>query len=93
MSSRQPQKSSVLSEPARSASPAIARWNAWLCTLGIPGKTIAARASAEVLAASGVTVSITLPRSSMRTLRRHPSGSSAVSQKRLPTIAEHHIIA
>src|SRR5690606_30281635 len=65
--------------PRVSASPAIARWKAWLCRLGIAGSTKRWRSSPARGAAFVSTLSIFPSESTRRTSRASPSGRSAFS--------------
>jgi hypothetical protein len=86
MTCRQVQKLSSPPDPpcaACSVSPAMARWKAWECRLGMPGSTgPAARAAACRPAAFGVTA-VSLPSGpiSNNTSAAQPSGSNADSAK------------
>ena len=76
MVSRQVQNVSSLS-PRRSASPAIARWKAWLCRLASAGTPSAWRSSPGCGGASVSTAPMRAPSSVTRTSERQPSGVSA----------------
>src|ERR1700676_1369669 len=69
------------SRSAASASPAMARWNAWLCRLGMPGSTGPSSRSAPDGSAPGSTAAKSPVASSTvnRTSRAQPSGNSADS--------------
>ena len=79
MVSRQAQKSPL---PARSAQPAMARWKAWECRFGMPGRTGPDRIEALRASDFGVTAVIwPVASTSMRTASAQPSGSRAVGAK------------
>ncbi len=92
ITSRQVQKLSW-SGPRRSASPAIARWNAWEWTFGTPGRTAASRISSGSGVAPSVTPRITPSSTVTRTREVHPCGSSAVSKKNPPIIGTRRVSA
>ena len=82
ITSRQVQKLSSAG-PARSVSPAIARWKAWLCRLGMPGTTgPAARSTPSGGASSPASTQAISPCASKRssTPEAQPPASSARSQ-------------
>src|SRR5260221_6225730 len=82
ISSRQVQKSSV-GWPRNSASPAMARWNAWEWTLAMPGRSGPAARAAKPGAAPATTLeTMPTPSHSTSTSRAHPEGSSASQAKR-----------
>ena len=85
MVSRQVQK---LSSPlaACSASPAIPRWNAWLCRLTMPGTATPAIRSAPRGGLPATTDAIAPPSMPMATSDAHPDGSSARSKKSVPIV-------
>ncbi len=77
MVSRQVQNVSRRAGPRASASPAIARWKAWLCRFAGAGSRIAARRPSG--AAPGVTAAMRPASMSMRTSAAQPAGRSAVA--------------
>ncbi|CAI8834295.1 hypothetical protein EMIT0P260_20340 [Pseudomonas sp. IT-P260] len=89
--SRQVQKLS-LGLPATSASPAIARWKAWECRLGMPGSSgPLSRSAPSAVESAWIRVSMPSALTSRRTWLAHPLGSSARSAKKADMV-QHPIV-